>query len=137
MTDQPETIPRRAVVSWILYDLANVIFSMGVTSLYFSLFVRAQVGSEHADSLLGRISAVSMGIMFCISPLLGAMTDRARKRMPFLVWATLMCCLCTALIARGPFAVSAILFIVANGAYQAGVQFYDSLMPDVTTEQNR
>ncbi len=130
-------IPRRAVISWILYDLANVIFSMGVISLYFSLFVRAEVGSERADSLLGRISALSMGIMFCLSPLLGAMTDRARKRMPFLVWATLICCACTALIARGPFMVSAILFIIANGGYQAGVQFYDSLLPEVTTEENR
>src|ERR1039457_6067152 len=130
-------IPRRAVISWILYDLANVIFTMGVISLYFSLFVRAEVGSERADSLLGRISALSMGIMFSLSPLLGAMTDRARKRMPFLVWATLICCACTALIARGPFMMSAILFIVANGGYQAGVQFYDSLLPDVTTEQNR
>ena len=130
-------IPRRAVLAWILYDLANVIFSMGVISLYFSLFVRAEVGSERADSLLGRISALSMGIMFCLSPLLGAMTDRARKRMPFLVWATLICCACTALIARGPFMMSAILFIIANGGYQAGVQFYDSLLPDVTTEENR
>jgi UMF1 family MFS transporter len=137
MTEPTRVIPRKAVISWILYDLANVIFSMGVISLYFSLFVRAEVGSERADSLLGRISALSMGIMFCLSPLLGAMTDRARKRMPFLVWATLVCCLCTALIARGPFMVSAILFIVANGGYQAGVQFYDSLLPEVTTEENR
>jgi UMF1 family MFS transporter len=137
MTESTRVIPRKAVISWILYDLANVIFSMGVISLYFSLFVRAEVGSERADSLLGRISALSMGIMFCLSPLLGAMTDRARKRMPFLVWATLICCLCTALIARGPFMVSAILFIVANGGYQAGVQFYDSLLPEVTTEENR
>jgi UMF1 family MFS transporter len=137
MSDDTRVIPRRAVVSWIIYDLANVIFSMGVTSLYFSLFVRAAVGSEHADSLLGRISAVSMGIMFCLSPLLGAMTDRARKRMPFLMWATIICCAATALIARGPFALSALLFVIANGAYQAGVQFYDSLLPEVTTETNR
>jgi len=121
----------------MLYDLANVIFSMGVISLYFSLYVRAAVGSERADSLLGGINALSMGIMFCLSPLLGAMTDRARRRMPFLVWATLICCACTALIARGPFMLSAVLFVIANGAYQAGVQFYDSLLPEVTTEENR
>ncbi|MHB1861777.1 MAG: MFS transporter [Gemmatimonadaceae bacterium] len=130
-------IPRRAVVSWMLYDLANVIFSMGVLSLYFSLYVRAEVGADRADSLLGGISALSMGIMFCLSPLLGAMTDRARRRLPFLVWATLICCACTALIARGPFMLSAVLFVIANGAYQAGVQFYDSLLPEVTTEENR
>jgi UMF1 family MFS transporter len=137
MNQPTRVIARRAVVSWIIYDLANVIFSMGVTSLYFSLFVRSIVGSERADSLLGRISAVSMGIMFCISPLLGAMTDRARRRMPFLFWATIVCCGATALIGRGPFAVSALLFVIANGAYQAGVQFYDSLLPEVTTEANR
>ena len=53
MPEQTRVIPRRAVVSWITYDLANVIFSMGVTSLNFSLFVRAMVGSERADSLVG------------------------------------------------------------------------------------
>src|SRR5215467_8933056 len=109
--DDTRVIPRRAVIGWIIYDLANVIFSMGVTSLYFSLFVRAAVGSERADSLLGRISAVSLGIMFCLSPLLGAMTDRARKRMPFLQWATIICCAMTALIGRGAFALSMLAFV--------------------------
>ncbi len=131
------TIPRRAVVSWVLYDLANTIFSMGVVSLYFSLYVRAEVGVDRADAAYGLITAVSMGSIFLLSPLLGAMTDRARRRMPFLVWSTLLCCVCTALLSRGPFALSALLFIVANAAYQAGLQFYDALLPEVTTEENR
>ena len=130
-------IARRAVVGWILYDLANTIFSMGVVSVYFSLYVRDAVGAQRADSVYGAITAVSMGIIFVVSPLLGAMTDRAPRRMPFLVASTLVCCACTALFARGPFAVSALLFIVANAAYQAGVQFYDAMLPEVTTEQNR
>jgi UMF1 family MFS transporter len=65
------------------------------------------------------------------------MTDRARKRMPFLVWATIICCAAIALVGRGPFALSALLWVIANGGYQAGVQFYDSLLPEVTTEANR
>ncbi len=125
----PFAITRRAVVSWVLYDLANTIFSMGVVSVYFSLYVREEVGAQRADSVYGIITAVSMGIIFVVSPLLGAMTDRARRRMPFLVGSTLICCGCTALFARGPFAISAILFIVANAAYQAGVQFYDAMLP--------
>jgi MFS transporter, UMF1 family len=130
-------IPFRAVVSWVLYDLANTIFSMGVVSLYFSLYVRAEVGPERADRVYGLITALSMGIIFIISPLLGAMTDRARRRMPFLVWSTVVCCTCTALLARGPYWTSALLFVVANAAYQAGLQFYDALLPEVTTEENR
>src|SRR5262245_2333384 len=129
-------IPRRAVVSWVLYDLANTIFSMGVVSMFFSEYVRDQVG-DRADWVYGLITALSMGIIFVISPLLGSMTDRARRRMPFLVWSTLICVACTAVMARGPFAFSAILFVVANAAYQAGLQFYDALLPEVTTEENR
>ncbi len=130
-------IRRRAVASWIVYDVANVIFSMGVVSLKFPLFVRESVGAARADSVYGAITSVAMGIMFLLSPLLGAMTDRARRRMPFLIWATLLACAGTALIARGPFTMSVILFVIANGGYQAGVQFYDSMLPDVSTEANR
>jgi UMF1 family MFS transporter len=134
-TDRP--VPLRAVASWVLYDLANTIFSMGVVSLYFSLFVRSEVGADRADSLYGVITAVSMGLIFVLSPVLGAMTDRARRRMPFLVWATLICVGATALIGSGPFALSIGLFVVANASYQAGVQFYDSLLPEVTHPGNR
>ena len=137
MTDSPRVITRRSVVSWIMYDMANVIFSMGVISLYFSLYVREQADPQKADSTYGAITAIAMGLMFLLSPLLGAMTDRARTRMPFLVWATLISCAATALLARGPFWVSAILFVIANGGYQAGVQFYDSLLPEVSTDENR
>jgi MFS transporter, UMF1 family len=133
----PHAIPRRAVVSWVIYDLANTIFSMGVVSLYFSLYIRQTVGETRADSTYGVITAVSMGIIFVISPLLGAMTDRARRRMPFLVWSTAICCACTALLARGSYLESAVLFVVGNAAYQAGLQFYDALLPEVTTEANR
>src|SRR5581483_5168410 len=83
MPEPTRRIPTRAVASWILYDLANTIFSMGVVSLYFSLYVRDAVGERRADSAYGVITAISMGIIFVISPLLGAMTDRARRRMPF------------------------------------------------------
>jgi UMF1 family MFS transporter len=54
------TIPKRAVWSWIIYDLANTIFSMGVVSIYFSLWVRAEVGPERASVHYGLITAISM-----------------------------------------------------------------------------
>ena len=135
MTDR--IIPRRAVVSWVLYDLGNTVFSMGVLSLYFSLFVQDAVGTDGADRVYGVITAISMGLIFVLSPALGAMTDRAPRRMPFLAWATLICVGSTALIGAGPFTVSIVLFVVANAAYQAGIQFYDSLLPEVSHPGNR
>lgn len=137
MSNSPRVIPKRAVSSWILYDLANTIFSMGVVSLYFSLWVRDEVGADRADVVYGIITAVSMGIIFVISPLLGSMTDRARRRMPFLVVSTLLCVAFTVMIARSGYWVTMLAFIFANAAYQAGLQFYDALLPEVTTEENR
>ena len=130
-------IPRRAVASWVLYDLANTIFSMGVVSLYFSLWVRDQVGAERADAVYGVVTAISMGIIFVISPLLGAMTDRAARRMPFLVWSTVLCVLLTALIGRGGYLFTMVAFVLANATYQAGLQFYDALLIEVSTPENR
>lgn len=110
---------------------------MGVVTLYFSTWVRDQVGAARADAVYGVITAVSMGIIFVASPLLGAMTDRAPRRMPFLVVSTLTCVALTATLARGSFAATVIGFILANAAYQAGLQFYDALLPEVSHERNR
>jgi UMF1 family MFS transporter len=137
MAEEPRHIPTRAVVSWVLYDLANTIFSMGVVSAYFSVWVRDEVGAQRADSVYGIITAVSMAIIFFSSPLLGAMTDRARRRMPFLVVSTIVCVVFTALLARFGFYITALFFVIANVAYQAGLQFYDAMLPEVSHERNR
>src|SRR5882762_4474640 len=136
-TATPHTITRRAVSSWVLYDLANTIFSMGVISLNFPLWIRYAVGPEKADSRSGLIMAISMTLIFFASPLLGAMTDRARRRMPFLIASTVISVVFTALLARLGFYWIAAFFVVANIGYQAGVQFYDAMLPEVSTEENR
>jgi MFS transporter, UMF1 family len=133
----PHEIKRRAVVGWVLYDLANTIFSMGVISLNFPLWIREAVGPEKADGHYGIITAISMGLIFFASPLLGAMTHRARRRMPFLIASTLTCIIFTAVLARAGFFWTAVFFVIANIAYQAGTQFYDAMLPEVSTEENR
>ncbi len=130
-------ITRRAVVGWMTYDLANTIFSMGILSLFFPLWVREAVGSEHADTVYGNVSSLSYLLIFVVSPLLGAMTDRARRRMPFLVVSTLLCIGCTLLFGRIGFWPTMVAFIIANATYQAGQQFYDAMLPEVSTEKNR
>jgi len=130
-------IARRAVWSWITYDLANTIFSMGILSLYFPLWVRDSVGAARADTVYGNFSSASYLLIFIVSPLLGAMTDRARRRMPFLVVSTLLCIGCTMLLGRVGFWPTMLAFMLANFGYQAGLQFYDAMLPEVSTEENR
>ncbi len=124
-----------AVASWVLYDLANTIFSLNIISLYFSLW--AVNVMQGGDAAYGFVNSASMAVIFVASPLLGALTDQAPRRMPFLIVSTLLCVGLTLGLGQGGLATSLALFAVANVAYQAGLQFYDALLPEVSTETNR
>ncbi|MDX9739996.1 MAG: MFS transporter [Gammaproteobacteria bacterium] len=137
VTPEEGTIPRRAVAGWVSYDLANTIFSMGVVSLFLPMWLREEMGADRVDAGFGLVAAISYAIVFLISPQLGAMTDRAGRRMPFLLVSTLLCVLCTVLLGRFGIAATLVLFVLANVAYQAGLQFYDALLPQVSTPRNR
>jgi MFS transporter, UMF1 family len=125
----------RPVLSWSLYDLGNTIFSMNIVSFFFSLWVVNVMGGT--DSQYGYTAALSYAIIFVLSPFLGALTDQAPRRMPFLVVSTLVCVSFTFLLGTGGLAMSLAFFVVANIAYQSGLQFYDALLPEVSTEANR
>ena len=126
---------RRGVVGWVLYDLANTIFSLNILSLYFALWVVDDMGGRDGDYLL--TNSFSMAIIFLSAPFLGALSDQVPRRMPFLVVSTVVCCVFTALLGLGGLAVSLVLFVVANVAFQAGLIFYDALLPSVSDEANR
>lgn len=131
-TAQP---PKRAVLSWALYDLANTIFSMNIVSLYFSLWVVNEMGGSDAD--YGNANSISMALMFFTAAILGALSDQAGRRKPFLIVTTLLCVAFTALLGVGGLALSLLFFIAANYLFQGGLIFYDSLLPVVSTEENR
>ncbi|MDQ7054966.1 MAG: MFS transporter [candidate division KSB1 bacterium] len=128
-------IPRSAVLSWAMYDLANTIFSMNIVSFYFSVWVVNKMGGTDADYSFA--NAFSMGLMFLSAPVLGALSDQISRRMPFLIFTTVTCVVFTALLGMGGLSLSIVFFIIANYMFQAGLIFYDSLLPVVSTEENR
>ena len=131
----PSKPAKLTVVAWALYDLANTIFSMNIVSLYFSLWV---VNVMHgSDSDYGNANAFSMLLMFLSAPALGALSDQAKRRMPFLVITTVVCVVFTSLLGLGGLAWSLVFFVIANYMFQAGLIFYDALLPVVSTEENR
>ncbi|MFC2067926.1 MFS transporter [Chloroflexota bacterium] len=124
-----------AVASWALYDLANTVFSMNITSLYLPLWVVNTMGGSDAD--YGNAASLSMLMIFLSAPILGALSDRAGRRMPFLAIVTVLCIAFTAMLGLGGLTTSMIIFIIANYMFQAGLIFYDALLPVVSTEENR
>jgi UMF1 family MFS transporter len=131
----PQRIGWVPVIAWATYDLANTLFSFTVTSIFLPLWVVNDMGGRDAD--YGIASGLSMGLIFVLAPFLGALSDQARTRMPFLVITTLVCIVFTAPLGQGGLWTTLILFMIANFFYQAGVIFYDSLLPTVSTPATR
>jgi UMF1 family MFS transporter len=129
------SILSRPVVSWAFYDLANTIFSMNIVSFFLSLWVIEVMGGT--DKMWGWTNSISMLAMLLTAPLLGALSDRAGKLLPFLLTSTLSCVLLTSLLGVPGVLGTLILFGVANYFFQAGLVFYDSLLPVVSTPENR
>ena len=124
------------VLSWAMYDFANTIFAMNVLSLYFVLWVTQDNGVR--QSIFGLALSASMLAVAVTCPMLGAVSDRYGRRIPFLIAFVLTCVAFTALIGQvGGVVLALIFFAIANFAYQSGNVFYDSLLPTVSREDNR
>jgi UMF1 family MFS transporter len=128
-------ITRRAVWSWALFDLANTIFSINIISLQFSLWVVQDQGAK--DSFYMIANSISMGLIFISASFLGALSDQTPRRLPLLIATTLGCCSLTAMLGLGGLYTSLGIFILANFLFQAGLIFYDTLLPSVSTRENQ
>lgn len=128
-------IARRSVAAWVLYDLANTSFSLGVITLYFPGLVRDVFGLD--DGAIAGFDALAAAIIFVAAPILGAVSDRSPRRLPYLAVFTLLCVTATFFLAQPSTSFSFTLFVVAVVCYQAGLIFYDSLLPEVSTDENR
>jgi UMF1 family MFS transporter len=120
-----------AILSWSFYDFANTIFSMNIITLYFPLWVTVDKGGE--DILYSFALSLSMVMVALSMPLLGGLSDRMGRRMPFLIGLTLLSVFFTALIgACNHLTLGLIFFVLANYGYHAALVPYDALLPQVS-----
>lgn len=129
-------IGRKLIIfSWSMYDFANTIFAMNVITLYFALWVTIDKKGE--DILYSLALSISMLVAALTSPVLGAISDRINRRMPFLIIFTVICCLFTSLIGIvNQLIWGLIFFAVANYCFQTADIFYNSLLPKVSENKN-
>lgn len=119
------------IVSWALYDFANAIFAMNVIALYFVLWVTVEKGAE--DIVYSLVLGGSMFLAAITMPLLGAVSDKRGKRIPFLIFFTVLCVLFLFMIGlTESLILGLIFFAIANFGYLiAGAVFYNALLPVV------
>ncbi len=129
----------RVAVAWSLYDFANTIFSFAVVSGAIGLWLVSyeRFGERDGNFILSLAIVVSVGLNALVSPILGALSDRGGRRLPFLLFFTVLCVIPTAFIGSSPAPLGVVLFVVANFAYQSALIYYDATLKTVSRPESR
>src|SRR4029078_12710819 len=80
--------------SWALYDFAHTIWSLNITSLHFTRWLVAVLGSSNSAVAWG--TALSSILMAISAPVFGAISDDRRRRKRWGVWVEIISCAATA-----------------------------------------
>ena len=124
--------------SWILYDIANSAFTLLVSTLipiYFnSLAGAAGVNEDMYLSYWGYAGSISTVLVAIIAPICGTMSDRKFKKPIFLLTVILGCIAYAALGVTTHWLFFLGIFILAKIGFHSSIVFYDSMLPEITTE---
>lgn len=134
MPSPSEPASRLAVTSWVVYDLANTIFALGVVGLYFSDWLIAE---NQRDSALAVVQMAAAAVVIFVSPWIGARSDVLGRRLPALIVTTVIAVAATATLASGPVWLTLVALWVAIVSVNTGSVVYDALLVHVSTEENR
>lgn len=156
--------PARERISWAMYDFANTVFSMNMTTLFFSAWIVADF--HRSNTLYATVNGITSAMVVLSIPIFGAISDVTQRRKPWVVGFTLVSCAATILVAvigerwlpligegvstgNGlpplgssltlPLVAVLFAFIVANYTYQGAQPFYSAMLPDLVprSEQGR
>ncbi|MFC1729093.1 MFS transporter [candidate division KSB1 bacterium] len=132
------TYHRRQLISWVLYDLANTIYTMCVVSLYFAPWMTLDL--DKPDIWYSAPTSISMLLVAWTLPFLGDYADRFNRKGYFLRLMTLASIAFTCLLSISSFIADSttvialcgvLFFIFANYAYQGALVFYNAFLPDI------
>ena len=134
----------RVPVAWSLYDFANTIYSYAIVSYAMGLWAVDRLGPADGQFWFGVANALSVGLNAAVSPVLGAVSDRGGRRLPFLAFFTAQTVIAVALIGlltdgggSGLAFLGLALFTIANFSYQAALIYYDATLPVVSKPDTR
>ena len=129
------------IFGWLMYDFANSSFTtIIVTVVYSKYFVQTVVNEkEYGTALWGRAIAISMFLVAISAPIFGAVADFSRAKKKFLFYNTYLTIIFTALlyfVKAGDIFKGMLFFILANFGFNSANVFYNSLLPDITSNEN-
>ncbi len=128
------TNPRKATAGWVLYDLANTIFALGVTGYYVAEWMTA---TGVIDSWLSVTQSAAAAAVAVLGPWIGARSDHTGRRLPLLAVTTAVAIAATTFLTAGSTLFTFMALGVALVAVNSGSVIYDALLPHVSTPLTR
>ncbi|HSN04823.1 MAG TPA: MFS transporter, partial [Nitrospira sp.] len=134
---------RRELWAWCCYDFANSSFSTLIVtvaySVYFIQVVAADLSSDGAAERLWFWGySASMLVVAVLSPILGALADARAIKRQLLIFSTLLCVVCTALlffVVKGDTGLGLVLFGLANIGFDLGFVFCSAFLVELVPAQ--
>jgi len=132
---------KKALWGWALYDFGNsAFFTVILTFTYAVFFAEEIVPDGTIGSVVWATGVTVSGLIVAVSsPFLGALADRGGHRRRYLLIATAIAVLGTALLyfpTPGEVRLALVIFVIANVAAELASVFYNSYLPDVSTPDN-
>jgi len=143
----------RELFGWKMYDWANSAFYTTVVGALFSPYLTrlaqdvvgdngtvldlGPLGAVTAKSLPSLSVSISVGLQVFLLPILGALGDYSdlKKRLMAIFCYIAVTANCLLFFVKGDlYLLGGLLFIVANIGFGASIVFYNSFLPDITTE---
>lgn len=132
----------RKIFSWALYDWANSAYATTVIAGFFPLFFKQYWSDSltHVESTLrlGLANSVASLVIVLLAPVMGAIADRGSYKKRFLLFFTVLgsTMVCGLFLAeQGEWLFAVILYILATIGFSGGVTFCDSLIGNVSNEE--
>ena len=119
----------KKVLAWGMYDFANTIYSALFVTFFFPAYVKNYL--HGTEFMIGAVFSISMLLVGLAVPVLGAISDMMKRRMPFIVVFTILNCIAVVLVAHASLGLALLLALAANFFYHAGLHVYNALLPDV------
>ena len=129
---------RKGLVSWALYDWANSAFPTVIITFIFGTYFTKGIAIDEitGTSQWGYALSASAIFVAILLPIFGAIADQSCSRKPWLLLFTLISVFATSLLwfakPDPTFLLWALILTgVANFSFEAGMVFYNSMLPDI------
>ncbi|MFQ6878698.1 MAG: MFS transporter [Oscillospiraceae bacterium] len=125
---------------WVMYDVGNSAFTLMISTIlpiYFN-YLAGNAGLSEVSYLAywGYAASITTLIVAVLGPVLGTLADTKGFKKPiFVAFIAVGVVGCIGMGFTSSWLVFLIIFILAKVGYSGSLIFYDSMLPDITTEK--